>query len=298
MPAKAKVPFVQRYRTSRAIFQQSMVLLRHERDLWLLPILSTGFLLAAMLVLVGSVVFGFDVVWSDGIDPWLLALLLLPVMFPVMATATFFQCALAFCLHERLAGRPATRAEGLRRAWSQVGAILGFSLVAMVVSGLLQVVGQFLGKLRLVPYLGAVVSTLGAFAWAAATFFVIPVLVVERERDALGAIRASAGIARSQWGKATAGMVTIGLALMAPLLVLTLLYMGFAMMAFPAGIGFGGFAAVTGMFLVVVMAVSAIGQAATTAYQVGLYRFARTGEVSGPYTTATLGDAWAPYRQP
>jgi hypothetical protein len=298
MFGQARVPFLQRYRTSRAIFQQSMALLGKERDLWLLPVLGGLLLLVATAVLVALPTVAFGPAWFDGIDPVFLPLVVLPLMFPVMATAAFFQSALAFCLHERLAGRPARRRDGLRRAWAQLGPIVRFSLVAMLVSGVLQVVGQLLGKLRLVPYLGNVVSSLGAFAWAAATFFVIPVLVVEQERHALGAIRSSTAIARSQWGKATAGMVTIGLALLVPMLLLTLLFFGFTMAAFPLGIGTAGFILVAATFVVTMMGIATASQAATTAYQVGLYRFARTGHVSGPFTAATLADAWAPYRQP
>ncbi len=306
---RAKVPFSVRYRTSREIFSQSMRMLRRERDLWVFPLLSAG---AMLLVLVPIVL--VSIVWGDRLflgasplRPVLVALAALPLAFPFAVLATLFNAALCFAARERMLGRKGRKMDAWRRAVAQLGPVVRFNLFGMLVAGVLSIVGQLLAKLRLVPYLGQVVEALGLFAWGVAAYFVIPILVVEREPSAISAIRSSAQMARSQWGKTTAGLVTITLALMVPSMALLFLLM-LPVMVLPILGSELGWAWALDAFLRLMwvslglgFAIMVVGwvfsSAMHTLYQTALYEYARTGKVRKPYSKETLVDAWTPYRE-
>ncbi|HUR61365.1 MAG TPA: DUF6159 family protein [Candidatus Thermoplasmatota archaeon] len=312
MAGKVRVPFRARYATSRAIFGQSWRMLRTERDLWVFPLLGLASMLAFAAVLVGVVVWGVLALGPSflnllhvprGARPFLF-FLAMPLMYPLMVLTSLFNAALCHAAHERLEGRPGRKKDAWRRAVAQLGPIARYNLLAMLVSGLLAVVGQLLDRLRIIPYIGQAFQTLGALAWAVAAYFVIPVLVVEGERSAIGALRTSTALARDQWGKATAGIVTIGLAVMVPMLLVFLPFLLF-MMGLPLLMA-AGIVSAKAMFplvltagCVIVVASLAMGLFASmvgSLYQTALYRYARTGIVSLPFTPETLVDSWAPYR--
>ncbi|MEK6985617.1 MAG: DUF6159 family protein [Candidatus Thermoplasmatota archaeon] len=307
---KVKVPFRERWATSRAILSQSLTLLRKRRDLWVFPILASVTMMVAVAVPAGTfTLWGRPLMEAWGISstllPLVLFVVLLPILYPASLFASLLNAALCFAAHEEMGGKTITRAEAWKRARSAVGPLARFNLVALLVAGIFQVIGVLLDKLRIVPYIGAAVQTVGMMGWAVASFFVIPILVVEREASAMGALRASTDLARSQWGKATAGLVTIGLVLMVPILLLGLILIGLTfplmLLAVKGGNVLAGLVPLfilLGVYLAVVMLLSGLGQAASVLYQTGLYRYARTGKVAKPYTTETLVDAWAPYRQP
>ncbi|HLF17112.1 MAG TPA: hypothetical protein VI796_06765, partial [Candidatus Thermoplasmatota archaeon] len=162
----ARIPFGERYRTSRTIFGQAMRLLGRERDLGVFPLLS-ALLLAVSIGGFGVLAFAYGDAWMEslGVAPpfglLVLTLLLLPLFYPFAVAGSLFNTAMVFAIHERLAGRRATKRAALQRAWSQLGPLARFNLVGMLVAGILQVVGVLLNKLRLVPYLGQAVQALG-----------------------------------------------------------------------------------------------------------------------------------------
>jgi len=164
----------------------------------------------------------------------------------------------------------------------------------------LAVIGQVLDKLRLVPYLGQALQVAGMYAWALASFFVVPVLVVQREATAIGSLRQSVALASKQWGKATSGIVTIGLVAgaLAVILLLVIFALGIPLMASMAGdvAAWVPLAAVFVPVFLVVAVLMAVQGAATTAYQAALYRYARSGKVPRGFTRASLVDPWDAYR--
>ena len=303
-----RVPFRSRYRTSRAIFGQAWTLLRSERDLLRFPLMAGGLFLTMLAAILLAAVVGFRVAELDGLVPWLRPYVLVPVMIvltvPVGFLGALLNCAYGFGLHERLHGRACTPRQAWARAVQHRGTILRFSLIAALVSGLFALVGQLLDKLRLVPWLGGLLQAVGAYAWAVAAFFVVPIIVVEREASAREAIRKSVAMARETWGRSTAGIVTISLALLVPMMavmVVAFVVLGaFMAAAFSTGqvaLVFIGTSVAIGILVLALGAMMVASQAATTAYQVALYSVTRTGIVPLPFTPETLVDAWAPYRK-
>lgn len=307
MSLRGPVPFRQRYRTSRQIFREAWHAVRSERGLWRFPILS-GVLFVVLMVGIGLGVSlwmqggGADRYGSLGMLVFLPIMMVLSIPFSFLGA--LLNSAYAFGLHERMDGRDVSAAAAWARARAHAGTIFRFTVVTALVSGLLALVGQLLDKLRLVPFVGAALQAVGAYAWAVAAFFVVPIIVVERERCALDALRGSVALARDTWGRSTAGMVTISLCLMVPLGALvvvavlattpfvTLGIMGVV----PFAVGLAIFLAGMALMVLAMGVMMTLSQATTTAYQVALYRTVRTGNVPLPFTPDTLVDAWDPYR--
>lgn len=302
MKKRVKVPFRQRYADSRRIAKETLRLVNAERDLWVFPIVSAlAFLVAILAASFWMFNFIDELVFLGTSVPMRIAAgtLVMGIPFlPIAILVSLLNAAYAWALYQRMEGRDATPRQAWARAWAHMGVIVRFQLIAMVVSGVLAVVGQFLAKLQWIPGVGRVVQTVGTFAWAAAAFFVIPIIVVERERRAWGALTRSAAIGRSQWGKTVAGIVTIALVFLVPFTAIALV--GAAIMMY--GVDLGQFTAImVGMGVMffalgLMFLVMPLNLALQTTYQTALYRFAVTGRISAPFTVETMHSVWAPYR--
>ena len=120
----------------------------------------------------------------------------------------FFNAALVFCAMQAFAGETPSLRAGLSTAAGRLPQILGWTLVAATVGVLLNALQNTLRD-RL-GFLGALLGGLLEFGWAVATFFVIPVLVV----DGLGpiaAVKRSAAILKRTWGESLGGEGGLGL---------------------------------------------------------------------------------------
>lgn len=115
----------------------------------------------------------------------------------------FFNAALIFCAMIRLYGDNPTVMDGLRSSWRVLPQIFAWALFASSMKLLIDLVASrsdFLTRL--------VVGALN-IAWGIATFFAIPVLVVE-EVGPFKAIKQSAATIRKTWGEALVSNLGIG----------------------------------------------------------------------------------------
>lgn len=311
---RRSVPWGERYRVSKRILGESFRVVASMRGYWMFPVASALLMGGWMLVMMTQVFQGFGEPGAQRVlfgieDKWLMGLVLVGSLFPVMFFVTLANSALVFGVYQRLDGVPVPVGVAWRRALSRWGTILRFTVFGLVVGTLIGAVGQVLDKIRFIPGLGQVLQIVGALGWAAASFFVFPIIVVEGERRMLGALRRSVGIARAQWGKSVAGIVTISLALLLPwLIVVGVLMLG--VLVAPVVLGMGLHPGMAIWILTVLMpsvlvfivvgsvVLGMLNQALQSTYQAGLYRYATTGEVGGGYSREALVDAWAPYREP
>lgn len=198
----------------------------------------------------------------------------------ITAVATFFNAALIHCVLRRLAGEPASPADGLALAVKRLPQILAWAAIAATVGILMRAVREKLGGVA--EFLFGVAE----MAFAMATFFVVPVLVVEGVGP-LEAIRRSTAIMRHTWGTSLAADFGVGflivIAIFAGLLLLVAL-VGlvpnevFYVVPFVIG-------AVLALIILVLTTLSTVLRAA-------LYRFATTGEVPPQYDRALLESAF------
>jgi len=238
---------------------QSWAILRQDKELVVLPLIS-GVL---MVIVAASFFFSFDV--GTSIDAKNDAAVMLPVfLFYVAAYAIgiFFQAAVIAGATERLRGGDPTVKSALSAAAQRIVPILLWAVAAATVGMILRSIQEragFVGKI--------VVSFLGA-AWSLATFFVVPVLVLE-EGGVSDAVSRSIDIFKRTWGETLAGGVTISLAALCSWVTLV----GVVMLLFAAHLA--AVAIVVGA--VGVLALATIFPALDGIFVAALYRYATAG---------------------
>lgn len=104
----------------------------------------------------------------------------------------------------RLRGGDPTLSDGFRIAFSRIGTILGYALIASTVGMILRALAQKRQSL-----FGRLVVSLIGMAWNLATFLVVPVLVVE-DVGPFEAIRRSTKLLKQTWGEQIVGNFGIG----------------------------------------------------------------------------------------
>jgi hypothetical protein len=182
----------------------------------------------------------------------------------------FFNAALVFCAMQAFAGTTPSLRAGLSTAAGRLPQILGWTLVAATVGVLLNALQNTLRD-RL-GFLGALLGGLLEFGWAVATFFVIPVVVV----DGLGpiaAVKRSAAILKRTWGESLGGEGGLGIiAFAASVPAIALL----ALVGAIAGKGAGVAIIVIAVFYLI--ALSIVFATLGAIFRTGAYIYATTGE--------------------
>jgi hypothetical protein len=180
------------------------VLQRHPK-LMLFPVISSTALLAVM-ALVGASLFqaGGNLRLSAGgdhVDP-IVYVFMFAIYFVFTFIFIFFNAALVYCSMQCFAGREPSLSEGVDAALGRFRQIVLWALFATTVGVILQMLQNVL-KDRL-GFLGGLIGGAGGLAWAATTYFVVPVVVV----DGVGpieAVKRSAEIVRRTWGETVGG---------------------------------------------------------------------------------------------
>lgn len=267
-----------------ALTKQSYAVLRSDRSLALFPVISvvTGLIAAAILFAPGFVLYS-----TGGHQQAYL------IVFGVLATygltfvSIFFNVALASCAAEALSGRQTSVSEGIAAARARLGAIAAWALVQTTVGLTLRLIQGFLND----NILGQIFSRLLAFAWGAATFFVVPVLALEGAgpRDAF---KRSVSVLRERWGEGVVGTVAVGgiLILIGMIPVAIIAAGGFALIGSAPGPAIALFV-IAGLILVVA---SIAGTTLSSIFRVALYQFAVHGTATGGFEPAQLQAAFAP----
>jgi hypothetical protein len=173
----------------------------------------------------------------------------------------FFNSALVACAVIRFNGDEPTIGDGLRAAAGRLPQILGWALVSATVGLILKVIES--SSERAGQFIAAILGS----AWSGLTFFVVPVLVVEKAGP-VEAFKRSVSLVRRTWGEAVVAHFSIGF----------FVFLAFLLALVPAVIGFavGGSAiwlgiAVTLALLILVGLVSAAVNVIITAV---LYQYA------------------------
>ncbi len=115
----------------------------------------------------------------------------------------FFNSALVACAIIRFKGGTPSLNDGFQAAVARLPQILAWSLVSAFVGFALKMLESRSEKV------GDFVSGLLGLAWSIATFFVVPVIVIERAGP-VEAVRRSMSILRQAWGEAFVGNQGIG----------------------------------------------------------------------------------------
>jgi hypothetical protein len=119
----------------------------------------------------------------------------------------FFNAALVHCAISHFRGEPVPPSEGLRAAGRRFPELLAWAFVSATVGLILKLIENANEKV------GSFVSAILGSAWTVVTYFVVPVLVVEKVGP-MQAVQRSWQILRKTWGEAIGGHVGVGWALL------------------------------------------------------------------------------------
>jgi len=265
--------------------RQSLGVLRQEKMLLLFPLLSG---IACLLVLASFAVplwaTGYaESVLGDGKlpqDPVAYILMFL-FYFVNYFVIVFFNSALVSCAIVRFHGGDATFGNGLSMAASRLPQIVGWALVSASVGMLLKAIESRSERA------GQIASALLGAAWSIATYFVVPVLVVEGVGP-IEAIKRSFGILRKAWGESLVANFSVGMVVFLASLV--------ALIPAVIGLAVGNVvAAVVGVTITVlaIIVISLVSSALHTIIVAALYLYASEGKAPPQFDERLLKAAYS-----
>lgn len=181
---------------------QSYRVLMQDKELMVLPLIS-GIVIAAAVASF-AVGFGLDStrLARRGPDLYLPVFLLYVVTY---AIGIFFQAAVIAGATERMRGGNPTVSSALAAAGRRAGAIMLWAVLAATVGMILRVIHDRVG------FVGKIIASLAGAAWSLATFFVVPVLVLE-DRTVRESFSRSVDVFRKTWGETVVGGINLGVA--------------------------------------------------------------------------------------
>ena len=277
---------IERFKNGLKLVQASWAVLRADRELLVLPILS----LLSSIGLIAMVFFGLfvddvriarltgEAPMPDAFEWMILAV----VGYALTYIAIFFNVALVCAADERMSGGDPTVRSALSDASRHALAIAPWALVSVVAALILRVLRERAG------IVGRIAARILGFAWGVLTYLVLPVLILEgltvRE-----AIARSKDLLVKTWGEAASGEVGMSLVTFVALL---------AGVPFALLIGGGGqpgwvLLAVI-LFVVWVLLVSVVMGALNMVFRVAIYRYAADGETPAEFEGLDLEGIFGP----
>lgn len=199
----------------------------------------------------------------------------------------FFNSALMGCANIRLAGHKPTVSDGFRVAFSRIGSIAAWALVAATV-------GLALGFLRdRRNKLLSIVAAGLSLAWSLITYLIVPVLLFE-DHGVLSSIHRSQELFRSHWGEQVAG--NFGFGLLTFLLSMPAIFVALVCWQFDPVAGII-------LALVYILILTTVTSAARGIFTVALYRYATAGTAPAGFSSAVIdaalgGGKLAPWDRP
>jgi hypothetical protein len=258
-----------RFENSLALAKASWRVLREDKQLTLLPLLS----MISTVVIAVSFLLPIGLIARNGTDGYTASKPLVWVLgfcayLVLTFVVVFFNAALVYAADRHLAGERVTPAEAIHAARARSHVLLPWVVVSATVSIVLRALEERAG------ILGRIVGSIAGVAWSVVTFLVLPILVIEGIGP-IAAVKRSGELFKRTWGEnlmtnAGIGIVAM-LATLAGAIPLVLLIM------------VGGPIAVIGVVALVlwVIAVSLVSATLTGILQVALYRFATEAQVPG-----------------
>ncbi len=195
----------------------------------------------------------------------------------------FCNSALISCALLRFNGESPTLADGFRTAMARLPQIFAWALVSATVGVLLRVVENVHEKV------GEFVASLLGTAWSVMTFFVVPVLVVEKTGP-VAAVGRSLSLLKKTWGEALVGHMGLNFVMfLLAIPILLLMIAGGVMIAYGM--------AVPGVALLVVAGIAflmhmAVGAALHTIFLAALYQYAAQDRVPEGFDRNVMASAF------
>lgn len=295
-----------RWQTSKSLARSAWNVLKLDRKLAGIPLLSAGItillaiILGATILLIASTqeTANGSVLPSIFTDvTWQTLVFYAGIYLLFTFITTYFSGALIAGLLQRFSGESPTMKSSLDAARAHIGSLLKFSLLTGTIGYLLQLLEEKM------PLAGKIATWVLGAAWSIASMFAIPVIVSSKKKiGPFEATRESAGVIKKTWGETLVLDVGIGLVAILSMVVYFVTMAGIgALTAFildtsgagslATGIGLGsvGFLGVVGLMVLVIVftMMSATVKAA-------IYHYATTGEAPEGFEQEIIRASFTP----
>ncbi|MBV09452.1 DUF6159 family protein [Rubinisphaera sp.] len=281
----------QRLSNGWSLAKQSWRVLMLDKELLVFPVVS-GF--CCLLVLASFIVPLFatgyvDVVLNDGQisqeesqDP-IAYIILFAFYFVNYFVIVFFNSALVACAIIRFKGGDPTVADGFRASMNRLPQIAGWAFLSATVGVILKVIESRSEKV------GQIVAGLLGAAWSVTTYFVVPILVVEKAGP-IDAFKRSVSVLKKTWGESLSANFGIGfISFLAT--IACFVPIGFGIFfAFNEQLVLGGVLVACGVFSLIL--VSLITATLNSIIIAALYLYASEGEVPTEFDNRLLKQAF------
>lgn len=202
----------------------------------------------------------------------------------------FFNSALVYAAHYRLAGGDPNVSIGLRGAAQHLPAILLWAMVSATVGLILRALSnQSRGRGGVMAIVGMIVVAILGAAWTLLTYFVVPLIVIEG-RGFVDSFKTSLSMFKRTWGEQVVGNFGLGIASMIvtiiAALILALLYF---LLSPLGGVGIG---IVVTLGVVTATAIALVFSTLDGIYKAALYSYAATGQVPELFPDEVVRDSW------
>lgn len=258
--------------------------LRENKNLLVFPLLSG---ICCLMVLVS---FAAPIIYSqrlrdmldqgDAANQPVWYALLFAFYFVNYFVIVFFNSALVSCALARFNGMEPTIGDGLGAACSRLPHIAAWALVSATVGVILKVIEDRSEKV------GQFIVGLLGMAWGIMTYFVVPVLVVEKVGP-IDAVKRSCSIMKKAWGESLVANFGAGLLIFVMFLA--------AMVPLIVGGLIGGYAMLVGgiMTFVLFVLVALISSAVNTIIIAAMYQYAANDQPPDEFDVDLLRGAYA-----
>jgi len=271
-PAPLKIG---KFQASRRIVSEAWALLKQDKEIMWLPVLSSITSLITLIVM-GVLFFilamdgdieafkGQEEVSFGGLE-YLFALVYYTIMFFII---NFFQAGIFIIAHGRMNGRDLSLRDGLQGASDVAGKIFVWSLISATVGVVLRAISE---RSKLI---GTIVAGMLGAAWNILTYFSLPSLVIGNV-SVTDSFKMSADTIRKTWGETIIVQVGAGLFFMIIFFAVFVLGIG-TMILVPTMLVFISVACLLVLFT---LTFSVITSALSSIFKLALFEYARTGKV-------------------
>ncbi|MGI9517588.1 MAG: DUF6159 family protein [Pirellulaceae bacterium] len=284
----------ERLATGWELAKQSFRVLKLDKELLLFPIMSG---IACLIVMASFAVPIFFSGMLEGVveaeeqggavdqgTQILLFVLMFLFYFLSYFVIIFFNSALVACAIIRLKGGDPTVSDGLGAAMARIPQIAAWAFVAASVGMILKLIESRSERV------GQIVAGLLGMAWSVTTYFVVPILVVEKAGP-IEALKRSVSIMKNTWGEALSANFGIGfITFIASVLGIIPLFAGGYLLSTGAA-ALGGILIAVGVIWILI--VSLVASALNSIVLAGLYIYAAEGQIPNEFDSSMIQGAFA-----
>lgn len=274
---------------SKQLVKESWAILKQDKELVAIPIIAT---ICSTIVLVLFAVAGYFLQLRYGLEnPGQPIYYLLVFVYYLAAyfVVAFFSAVLVTCVSIRMKGGNPTLKQGIDNAMAHLGTLLLWSLVSATVGVILRLISERAG------IFGRIGVWIVGVVWSLATFFIIPVLVLENLSVGQG-IKRSKEIFLKTWGQNVVGGIGMGL-------FFGLLFLGVLVVAVGAIIAVSNLAhplipmiIIGALFAIFTVILAIISSTLSNIFHVALYNFAANGAAPAGISPELIQGAFKPKR--